>query len=288
MSKGREIKQRIQSISKTKKITLAMKMVAAAKFKRAVNELIQSKEYGEKLNILMRDLYKRLENDNLPPLMKENSVSKEIVIVVSSDKGLCGGFNSYLFKSVNSYLNTKNKEAVELILIGSKVQQFFKNTKWTINTQIDHLFHEFSEDKIHSLLENLVRKYEQDEIGKVTLFYNEFISAISNKQIKKQIIPFPLDKWKEDNQEPASEYIYESSKENVLELLLQKNIIFNVFQSLLNSEAAEEGSRMVAMDSASSNASEVIDNLKLLYNRSRQTAITTELTEIVAGAASLE
>lgn len=287
MSKGREIKQRINSISKTKKITLAMKMVAAAKFKRSVNELIRSKTYSEKLYYLIQDLYKRLEKDDLPPLMKDNKINKEIVIVVSSDKGLCGGFNSYLFKAVNKYLESRNPENTELILIGNKVQQFFKKSQWTINQKLDHMFQDFSEDKIHNLLEDLVHQYENNEIGSVVLFYNEFISAIANKQIKKRIIPFNFeDDCKSD--EHASEYIYEPNKSEVLELLLQKYIIFNVYQSLLNSEAAEEGSRMVAMDSASSNASEVIDDLKLLFNRSRQAAITTELTEIVAGAASLE
>ena len=211
MSKGREIKQRIHSITKTKKITLAMKMVAAAKFKRAVNELIQSKEYLEQLNILMADLANRLEMDDLPPLMKENSSEKEIVIIVSSDKGLCGGFNSYLIKSIMEYLSKKDKDNVELILIGTKIQQFFKKTDWKINKNIDHLFQDFSEDKIHGLLEDLVHQYENNEIGSVMLFYNEFISAIANKQIQKKIIPFSIENWAKHSQN-QSEYIYESNK----------------------------------------------------------------------------
>ena len=288
MSKTREIKTRIHSIKKTRTITLAMKMVAAAKFKRAVNQLLESKSYEKTLNMVMKDLNNRLENDALPPLLIDNHVKKEIVIVVSSDKGLCAGFNTYLFKEALAYLNTKNAKNIELILIGNKALQFFKKKEWSINTSIDHLFQNFCEDSIHGLLEELVHRYENNEIGSVRLFYNEFISAIANKQINKQVIPITLPEWDGKKEVHYSDYIYENTKENALELLLQKRMIFDVYQSLLHSEAAEEGSRMVAMDSASSNAGEVIDDLTLLFNRSRQAAITTELTEIVAGAASLE
>ena len=288
MSKGREIKQRIQSVSKTKKITLAMKMVAAAKFKRSVDQLASSKLFQKHSKIVIDDLSKRLSADDLPKTMKKNLGQKTIYIIFSSDKGLCGGFNTYLIKSVLNELKSKNKQDTQLILFGNKINQFFKKTDWKINDDLSSESEVFNETKIKTVLEYITQKYTNNECASVKLIYNLFISAISNKQIVETLLPYQLNNWTENQDVTASDYIYESDKTTVLSELVKKLTSYKLFYARLNSVSSEEGCRMVAMDSASTNAAEVIDELKLLYNRSRQAAITTELTEIVAGATSLD
>ena len=288
MSKGREIKQRIQSVSKTKKITLAMKMVAAAKFKRSVDQLTQSKTFQKHSQDLIADLSKRLFPDDLPKLMQSNSGKKEVYIIFSSDKGLCGGFNTYLIKSVLNELENKDKSKVQLILFGNKINQFFKKTDWNIQEDLSSESETFSDKKIKDVLKHITSQYNNNQYSSVKLIYNSFISAISNKQVVETLLPYQLENWNEQQAINDSDYIYESDKLTVLNELITKLISYKLLYARLNSVSSEEGSRMVAMDSASTNAAEVIDDLKLLYNRSRQAAITTELTEIVAGATSLD
>lgn len=282
----RDIKQRIVSVKKTKKITQAMKMVAAAKFKRAQRQLGNAKIYGSALTDIASDLATRLEPDELPLLLAPNKSDREAVIIVSGDRGLCGGFNTYIMKAANEYLNAQDKDSVDLYLIGNKGVQHFKKRPYAIGKTYTHIVEKIDEPKVATILGPLVNDYLNGKYGKIVLFFNEFISALETKQKQYQVLPVQLDGWDISKVE-ASDYIYESEKSDVLEEFIKKQLSYSVLQALMESHAAEEGARMAAMDSASDNASEVISDLTLAYNRSRQAAITTELTEIVAGAASL-
>ena len=287
MGSLRDIKGRIVSVKKTKKITQAMKMVAAAKFKRAQNNLEHSKNYGNALQAIIDDMATRMEPDNLPTVFTGNPNAKEVVILVTADRGLCGGFNTNIIKAAQNYITSKKETDLELFIIGNKAAQFFKNKEVTIHEQHTHLGDHLTSEKIAALIAPVTEKVKNREVGKVTLFFNRFISAITNEQESKQIYPLELKDWEPQKRLENADYIYESGKEQTLNAFAAEYVSYQIYQALLNSQAAEEGSRMAAMDSATSNASDVIYDLSLEYNRSRQAAITTEISEIVAGATSL-
>ena len=280
----REIKDRIASVEKTNKITQAMKMVSAAKFKRNVKQLEHVKDYGEGIETVIDSLSKRLFNDDIPNLLKENDSPQVAIIVISSDRGLCGGFNANLFKKVKQSLEQYSQ--VDLYTIGNKAQQYYKSqdvkvldarTGFSSNTPIT---------EINDYMNGFVESYLKGVYSKVFVIYNEFVSALSSNQVIKQLLPIELPDWNPDEIN-HSDFIYESSKEAALDQLFEIYVSYNFSRAIQESLASEEGFRMAAMDSASNNAKEMIQELTLFYNRSRQAAITTELTEIVAGAASI-
>ncbi|RAP33357.1 ATP synthase F1 subunit gamma [Candidatus Marinamargulisbacteria bacterium SCGC AG-439-L15] len=287
MSNLRDIKQRIVSVKKTKKITQAMKMVAAAKFKRSQKKLDHAKEYGQALRDILADMAARLEEDGLPELMLPNGIEKEAVVIIAGDRGLCGGFNNNILKAALTYIQEKGEEKVELYLIGNKTASFFKSKPFTIAANHTHIIDGINEEGIKPILAPIIEGYIQKKYGKVKLFYNEFVSAITNNQEQKQLLPLNLEGWDPKKHLNQSDYQYEADKKSVLGQFVSEYVVYEVFEGMLNSQAAEEGSRMAAMDSASQNATDVVYDLTLQYNRSRQAAITTEISEIVAGAASL-
>ncbi len=280
----REIKDRITSVEKTNKITQAMKMVSAAKFKRNVKQLDHIKEFGQGIDSIIEALSARLFDDEIPALLTQNDSPQVAIIVVSSDRGLCGGFNANLFKKVKQSLAENTQ--VDLYTIGNKAQQFYKtkdvkliDARSSFNTNTDFI-------EIGNYINTLIESYLKGVYSKVYIIYNEFVSALSSNQVIKQVLPVELPNWNK-SVISDSDFIYESSKQRALQLLLEKYITYNFTRAIQESLASEEGFRMAAMDSASNNAKEMIQELKLFYNRSRQAAITTELTEIVAGAASI-
>ncbi|MDA1352840.1 MAG: F0F1 ATP synthase subunit gamma, partial [bacterium] len=196
------------------------------------------------------------------------------------------GFNTYIMKAASQYLNSQPKDSVDLYLIGNKGIQHYKRRHFSISKTYSNVVEKIDERKVGTILSPLVQDYLNGKYGKIVLFFNEFISALETRQKQHQVLPVELKEW-DVSKIQASDYIYESEKSDVLEEFIKKQLSYSVLQALMESHAAEEGARMAAMDSASDNASEVISDLTLAYNRSRQAAITTELTEIVAGAASL-
>jgi len=283
-SNTREIKDRIASVEKTNKITQAMKMVSAAKFKRNIKQLEHIKSYGEGIQTIIDSLSKRLFNDEIPNLLKENESPQVAIIVISSDRGLCGGFNANLFKKVKQVL--EKYPQVDLYTIGNKSQQYYKSR----NVKIVEARSAFSSNtpisEINEYMNGFVDSYLKGVYSNVFVIYNEFVSALSSNQVVKQLLPVELPEWNPD-EITHSDFIYESSKEASLNQLFETYISYIFSRAIQESFASEEGFRMAAMDSASNNAKEMIQELKLFYNRSRQAAITTELTEIVAGAASI-
>ena len=280
----REIKDRITSVEKTNKITQAMKMVSAAKFKRNLVALDHTKDYGEGLEDILESLTKRLFDDELPALLTGNDSPQVAIIVISSDRGLCGGFNANLFKKVQQTLDEFPQ--VDLYTVGNKAQQFYKSKNVKVVESIQGFSLNSSHSEISDYINGFVDSYLKGVYSKVLVIYNEFVSALSSNQVVKQVLPISLDNWNRDEID-SSDFIYESSKQSALDHFLKLLISYNFSRAVHESLASEEGFRMAAMDSASSNAKEMIQELTLYYNRSRQAAITTELTEIVAGAASI-
>jgi len=284
MANIREIKQRITSVKKTKKITQAMKMVSAAKFKRASHRVNESKAYKRGLESIFADMATRLEEDELPTLFLPNKSKNHCIIIVAGDRGLCGAFNSNVIKKTNEVLASLKKEDINLQLIGNKVIRYYAGKQWEVKRKEANFMEGLDNAKVITFFQPIIEQYKKGEIGKVTIIYNEFISALSNETIEKQILPIDLPDWDPQKKLEKADYIYEPGKISVLENLLSKFLQFNLLNALLESKASEEGARMAAMESATDNATEMIKDLSLIYNRNRQAAITTEISEIVAGA----
>jgi F-type H+-transporting ATPase subunit gamma len=280
----RDIKDRITSVEKTNKITLAMKMVSAAKFKRNLKALDHVKEYGNGLNSILASLSKRLFDDNLSPLLGTNDSPQVAIVVISSDRGLCGGFNTNLFKTVKAVLERHSQ--VDLYTLGNKALQFYKSKNVNIVDSRPSFNTGNDDTEMSAFVDSLIDGFLNGVYSKVVVVYNEFVSALASNQQVKQLLPISLPDWN-PSVVTTSDFIYEPSKTSTLDAFFKQLIRYQFSLAVHESLASEEGFRMAAMDSASSNAKEMIDELTLYYNRSRQAAITTELTEIVAGAASI-
>lgn len=283
MSNLRDTKDRINSVKKTQKITQAMKMVAASKFKRAQKELFYLSEYSRGLEMIFADVLNRVELDGIPYLFEAHEdAQKELIIVIAGDRGLCGGFNATVLKKALEHVKSSQKP-LDIVTIGQKATQFFRSKGVNSvgsysHTKMNH------RAEVSKVCAEVFEGYRDGKYTKVTLFYNKFVSAITTHQIAKQLLPLSI-----QNQQSTgvSDFFYEPSKMGVLTRLSEEYINDIIFYAIKDSATTEEGSRMTAMDSASSNAKQVIQDLTLVFNRKRQAAITTELTEIVAGAASL-
>lgn len=289
MAQLRDIKARINSVKKTKKITQAMKMVSAAKFKRATQDIDASKSYNASLSRILGRVLPQVVSDMNPVLCQANGSKKHVVVVISSDRGLCGGFNSNLLKFTESALKEFGSNDIELVLIGNKGAAYFKRRKFKIRQHISGFMSGMTISKIQSFLAPLIEEFESGQIGKLTVFYNEFQTALSTNLIQKTLLPLSTDAFQHVSEEAADKdsYFLEPDAGVIVNRLITNYLHFSLFKACLDSYAAEEGARMSAMDSATDNASDMIRNLSLLYNRTRQAKITTELSEIVAGAEAL-
>lgn len=298
MAQLRDIEDSIQSVVKTKKITQAMKMVAAAKFKRATRASLKAKPYLESFQSILTNLSERIERDELPiHLQQENGSDEELAIIITGDRGLCGSFNTNIIKFAENFLK-KHDKPIKLILFGNKGIQYFKKRQWEIQSSISLSSIKISAENISNQLEDIINTFEEGKVGKVWFFYNEFASALSSNLVKKQILPINIGVESDHNSEETtptnttittteSDYFYEPDKMNVLNQVLSELTTYTVFKAILDSQSAEEGARMASMDAATSNAEERIKELSLIYNRTRQTKITNEISEIVAGAEAL-
>jgi len=280
----REIKDRIASVEKTNKITQAMKMVSAAKFKRNIKQLDHVKEYGEGLESIITSLSRRLFADEIPALLTPNDSPQVAIIIISSDRGLCGGFNANLFKIFRDAMAKHSQ--VDAYIIGNKAHQHYKSKDVNI-VGVQPGFKSTTDlSEITSYINGFINSYLKGVYSNVYVVYNEFISALASNQVIQQLLPVELKEWDPTNI-TTSDFIYESDKASSLSQLFETYITYKFTLAVQESLTSEEGFRMAAMDSASNNAKEMIQELTLFYNRSRQAAITTELTEIVAGAESI-
>ncbi len=286
-----DLKKRIASVKSTQKITKAMKMVAAAKLRRAQESAEKGRPYSEKMNNVILNLSSGIsDKENAPKLLSGTGNDKvHLCVVMTSDRGLCGGFNSNIIKKAKSYFSKILSEGKELkiITVGSKGNDQLKRMYGdkiieNISFKESKNANYFDADKVGKLV---IDKFESSEFDICIIFYNQFKNVITQIPKAQQIIPLNS----EDSEENTSEesYEFEPDEDEILNNLLPKNISTQIFKAMLENSASEQGSRMSAMDNATRNAGEMVDKLTIQYNRSRQAAITKELIEIISGAESL-
>ncbi len=286
-----DLKKRITSVKSTQKITKAMKMVAAAKLKRAQESAEKGRPYSEKMNNVILNLSNGIsDKETAPKLLSGTGKDKiHLCVVMTSDRGLCGGFNSNIIKKAKNYFGEILKEGKELkiITVGSKGNDQLKrqygnkiieNVSFKNSKNVNY----FDAEKVGRII---IEKFEKEEFDICTIFYNQFKNVITQIPQAQKIIP--LNTESADKNELEDSYEFEPDEDEILNNLLPKNISTQIFKAMLENSASEQGARMSAMDNATRNAGEMVDKLTIQYNRSRQAAITKELIEIISGAESL-
>ncbi len=285
MSNLRDIRRRIQSVKNTEQITKAMKMVAASRLRRAQEAILASRPYALKMLEVLSSLALRT-NPEAHPLLVTREPKKVDMIVVTSDRGLCGAFNSNILRKAQQFMAEHPDWEFTLHLVGRKAVDYFKRREVNTRKVSLNILADVSFPHAMAIGNDVVENYLEEEFDQVFMVYNEFKSAIQQRVIVEQLLPIkPMD-ISEDHF--AVEYTYEPSEDVVLEELLPRHINIQIYRVLLESVASEHGARMTAMDAATKNAGEMIDRLTLLYNRSRQAAITKELMEVVSGAEAIK
>ncbi len=287
MATLREIRTRISSIHSTQQITKAMKMVAAAKMRKAQESILAIRPYAYKLRDLIADLTATTSENSGISLMESRPVKKTLFVVIAADRGLCGAFNSNIFRNLLERLNKYDKEEYTLYTVGRKSYDFFRKRNYLIENHKINFFNWLDFQDAVDISRNLVSLYKGKKYDRIEVVYNEFKSAISQLVISEQFLPFKPD---EESQQAKSQvdYIYEPDKKAILNEVIPKNLNVQIWRMLLESNAAEQAARMTAMENATENAQEIVDKLTIFYNRSRQASITTEITEIVSGAEALK
>jgi F-type H+-transporting ATPase subunit gamma len=291
-----DIRRRIKSVKNTQQITKAMKMVSAAKLKRAQDRVVTARPFANKMAEVLGELAKRTDEDFHHPLLDLRGDQRYLLVLITADKGLCGAFNTNLTKAAQAFMRENSDKSMEIMAIGRKGRDFFRNRHATIAGEYIGLTGkgrvEFSEAL--EVARDVIKTYTEDPgIDKVFLIYNEFKSVLSQRVVLEQLLPVSRAKEEESieakSQQPVTlvDYIYEQPPEEMFSYLLPRLIETQIFRALLESIASEQGARMTAMDSASKNASELIESLTLNMNRVRQAAITNEIIEVVSGAAAL-
>lgn len=286
MASLKSIKKRINTVKSSRQITRAMKMVAAAKLRRAQENVMAARPYAEKLGSVLQKLATS-GGATGHPLLRRDKVERLLLMVITSDRGLCGGFNSSISKTAESFLreNAGRYSELTLMTIGRKGNDYLKH-RGTIRGSYSNVLSELNYQTAALIAREVMDGFLEGDYDEVLMLYNSFRSVMSQDITMVQLLPIaPL---QGQEQEFRPEAIYEPGKEDLLSELLPKNIEVQIFHALLESVAAEHGARMTAMDSASKNASEMIDKLTLQYNRARQAAITKELIEIIGGAESVK
>ncbi len=287
MASLKSIKKRIVSVKNTRQITKAMKMVSAAKLRRAQESVVAARPYAQKMGEVLKSLAGNLEGDQ-HPLLEKRDAKKMLLIVVTSDRGLCGGFNSNLCKAGERYIKEKQAEfdQISIMTVGRKGYEFLKS-RYTIYKNFSNIISKPNYQAAAMLAQDVIEGYLSEEYDQVVMLFNSFRTVMTQDITFQQLLPIePEAKGATD--EAGVEYIYEPSVDDLLTQILPKNIEVQIFKAMLESVAGEHGARMTAMDSASKNASEMIGKLTLQYNRARQAAITTELMEIISGAESIK
>jgi len=296
MANLKDLKGRISSVKKTQKITSAMKMVAAAKLRRAQEGAEQARPYAERMHRIMTSIAKSVGNtEGAPKMLAGTGGNRQLYVVCASDRGLCGGFNGTIVRETRKRLRDCAQKGIEfkIVTIGRKsrdlLRREFGDKIIAGFTDIGRRGVEF--DEAVEVADKITELFEAGEFDVCTVIFNKFQSAISQIVTPQQLIPFNMDEVEEEEDKQTggarAVYIFEPEEEEILEDLLPRNIATQIFQALLESSASEHGARMTAMDNATRNAGDMIDNLTMTYNRTRQAVITKELIEIISGAEAL-
>ena len=291
-----DIRRRIKSVKNTQQITKAMKMVSAAKLKRAQDRVVTARPFANKMSEVLAALASRTDENFHHPLLDARGDERYLLVLVTADKGLCGAFNTNLIKAAQAFIRENGTKQVELMTVGRKGRDFFRRRHFTIVGEYIGLTGKGRVDFSEALevAGDVIKRFTEDEgIDKVFLVYNEFKSVLQQRVVIEQLVPVARTTEMEAGPGTAAgernliDYIYEQPPAELFSVLLPRLVESQVFRALLESVASEQGARMTAMDSASKNARELIDTLTLNMNRVRQAAITNEIIEIVSGAAAL-
>lgn len=290
----KEVRLRIASVNTTKQVTSAMKMVSAAKLRRAQGAILRLRPYANKLNEIISNISSSAELSADIPLFKLRPVKKVLVVVISSNRGLCGAFNSNVFKKAQSHISQNyNSEFLSgnlnLITIGRKATEYFSKRKYQIVDNFDHIYENLSYENITEVADHLMNLYSEAKYDKIDIVYNQFKNAVTQILTVEHFLPVVGKKTTTSTGVSATtDYIFEPEKDEILNDLIPKSLKIQVYKAILDSWASEQGARMSAMQKASDNADELIKSLKLSYNKARQAAITREIIEIVSGVNALK
>ena len=286
MATLRDIRRRIASIHNTQQITKAMKMVAAAKLRRAQERIIEARPYATKLREVLGSLSLRTEPKR-HPLLSRREVRRVELMPVSADRGLCGAFNQNVFRATERFVreNQDVYESITLSVVGRKASDYFSRRDYSIRKRYVQIFRTLTYETASAVAAEVIEAYTGEVFDEIYLAYNEFRSAISQRPVLTKLLP--IDPLPVEPGYVATSYIYEPSDEEILETLLPRYVEFQIYRAFLESQASEQGARMTAMGSATGNAQEMLEKLTLHYNRARQAAITKELIDIIGGAEAL-
>ncbi len=293
MSGLKEVRIRIASVNTTKQVTSAMKMVSAAKLRRAQGAIIKLRPYANKLSEMLSELS---ANGNLPediPYFKKRKVQKVLLVVVTSNRGLCGAFNTNIIKAATNLIHTDyqdlyDKNNIHILSVGKKASDFFSKRNYSLVDNFDYIYDNLSYEKTCELANKLMNYYSSGAYDKIIVIYNQFKNAVSQTLTTEQFLP--IGKITKDNEAAPSniDYIFEPEKEIILKELVPKSLKIQIYKAVLDSWASEHGARMSAMQKATDNAEELMKSLRLTYNKARQASITNEIIEIVSGVNALK
>ncbi|TLY16591.1 MAG: ATP synthase F1 subunit gamma [Nitrospirae bacterium] len=284
------LRRKIGAVKNTQKITKAMKMVAAAKLKRAQDRILAARPYGHKMRVVIADLSLRV-NRAAHPLLQKRAARNIEVLVVTSDRGLCGAFNANILRRAGEFLRESEARGVKVTVsfVGRKGREFFRRRHWPIRQQWLGVFDRLTYEHGLDIGQDLIEQFTKGTFDELHVIYNEFKSAIQQRVIVEKLFPVDaLEGTAETRATSGGSYEYEPDEDELLAALLPKHFQTQAFRVLLESSAAEQGARMAAMDGATRNAGELIKKLTLYYNKTRQAAITKELMDIVGGAEALK
>ena len=288
----KDLKNRIESVKSTRKITKAMQMVAAAKLRKAQEAAEQARPYADKMSLVMNKITSSDNVSSSPPLLTGNGNNNiHLIIIATSERGLCGAFNSSIVRLAKNHINKLKSEGfqIKILTIGKKGREQLKREFG--ENMIDHVdlseVKKIAYENASSISDNIISMFLNNEFDVATIFYNQFESVISQVPQASQLIPIEINSEKTQNDNSISNFVYEPDEQEIIEDLLPKAIATKIFTALLENGASEQGARMSAMDNATRNAGDMIDKLTIQFNRSRQAAITNELIEIISGAEAL-
>ena len=284
MATLRDIQRRIRSVQSTQKITKAMKLVAASKFRRAQERILAARPYATKMRELLAGLGGHA-GDEPNPLLTRRETGRRRFVIITADKGLCGAFNSNILRESLRFLRGAGEASVTLVVVGKKARDFYRRRQFTVKSEMLGIFDRLAYSHAQELAGGLMQDYIAGEVDEVHLMYNEFRSVAVQHPVRQQLLPIETES--DGDAGPAEEYLYEPGPEAILASLLPRHVTVQVYRALMESAAGEYGARMTAMEAASKNAREMIHLLTIQYNKARQERITKELLDIVGGAESL-
>ncbi len=288
MATLRDIRRRIRSVESTQKITRAMKLVAAAKLRRAQERILAARPYANKRAELLGNLVSGGTGDETHPLLEQREGPRRQIVIITADKGLAGAFNANVLRRSLEFVRQSNVAELTLVVVGRKARDFYRRRAWTIKRDMVGFWDRLAYSHAQELADLFMQQYLDGEVDEVHLVYNEFRSVAVQRPVRQQLLPIPAAEETPAHAGEAVDYIYEPSAESILGDLLPRHVRMQVYRALMESLAGEYGARMTAMEAATKNAKEMIEVLTIQYNKARQEKITKELLDIVGGAEALK